>query len=182
LLDAGREVFLARGYERATLEQIADEAGFSKGVVYSQFDSKADLFFALLDRRIADRATENAAAVSRASGLDGVLSLLRVAERDIEAEPRWRQLVVEFRIHAARDPQLNRRYASAHARTRELITRQFEALYERAGTKPPVPPRDLAQAILVFEAGATLESFTDPGVRHFRLLATLLVRAFGEER
>ncbi len=37
VLKAARQVFLARGYHGATLERIADEAGFSKGVVYSQF-------------------------------------------------------------------------------------------------------------------------------------------------
>ena len=60
VLDAARRVFLARGYHAATLEQIAEEAGFSKGVVYSQFDSKADLFLALLEARISERAVENA--------------------------------------------------------------------------------------------------------------------------
>src|SRR5580693_4443956 len=56
LFAAARRVFLARGYHAATLEQIADEAGFSKGVVYSRFASKADLFLALLEDRIAERA------------------------------------------------------------------------------------------------------------------------------
>jgi AcrR family transcriptional regulator len=60
VLDAARRVFLARGYHGATLEQIADEAGFSKGVVYSQFESKADLFLALLEARISERAAESA--------------------------------------------------------------------------------------------------------------------------
>ena len=57
---AARRVFLACGYQGATLEQIAEEAGFSKGVMYSQFDSKADLFLALLEARISERAAENA--------------------------------------------------------------------------------------------------------------------------
>ena len=61
LFAAARRVFLARGYHAATLEQIADEAGFSKGVVYSRFASKADLFLALLEDRIAERAAQNAA-------------------------------------------------------------------------------------------------------------------------
>ena len=59
VLEAARRVFLERGYHGATLEQIAAEAGFTKGVVYSQFDSKADLFLALLELRIAERALEN---------------------------------------------------------------------------------------------------------------------------
>ena len=47
VLDAAREVFTESGYVKATLDAIAARAGFSKGVVYSQFDSKADLFLAL---------------------------------------------------------------------------------------------------------------------------------------
>ena len=52
LLAAARRVFLERGYYAATLDQIADEAGFSKGAVYSRFASKADMFLALLEDRI----------------------------------------------------------------------------------------------------------------------------------
>src|SRR5262249_32675835 len=57
-LDAARRVFLDRGYGGATVDAIAEEAGFSKGGVYSQFGSKADMFMALLERRITERAAE----------------------------------------------------------------------------------------------------------------------------
>jgi Bacterial regulatory proteins, tetR family len=40
VLDAARRVFLARGYASATVDGIAEEAGFSKGVVYSQVISE----------------------------------------------------------------------------------------------------------------------------------------------
>jgi AcrR family transcriptional regulator len=59
VLDAARRVFLARGYASATVDGIAEEAGFSKGVVYSQFDGKADMFLALLEARITERAVQN---------------------------------------------------------------------------------------------------------------------------
>src|ERR1700735_1393810 len=59
VLEAARRVFLARGYASATLDVIADEAGFSKGVVYSQFASKADMFLALLEASISERAEQN---------------------------------------------------------------------------------------------------------------------------
>ena len=59
VLEAARRVFLARGYASATLDVIAEEAGFSKGVVYSQFDSKADMFLALLEASISERAEQN---------------------------------------------------------------------------------------------------------------------------
>ena len=72
VLGAARQVFLDRGYSGATLEAIAAEAGFSKGVVYSQFTSKADLFLALLERRIEAHAAENAAVTAQHAGVAGL--------------------------------------------------------------------------------------------------------------
>jgi AcrR family transcriptional regulator len=54
VLPAARQVYLAGGYHVATLHQIADAAGFSKGVVYSQFLVKADLFLGRLEARIEE--------------------------------------------------------------------------------------------------------------------------------
>ena len=89
VLDAARRVFLARGYHGATLEQIADEAGFSKGVVYSQFDSKADLFLALLQARIEERAAENARLAESLAGNGGLPALVEHLARGDQATPGW---------------------------------------------------------------------------------------------
>ena len=102
LLAAARRVFLARGYYAATLEQIADEAGFSKGVVYSRFASKADMFLALLEDRIEERATQNADLARRLAGSGNFAALLDLAQRAERGAPGWRLLVTEFRIHAGR--------------------------------------------------------------------------------
>src|SRR5215472_3667702 len=72
VLAAARRMFLERGYHGASLEQIADEAGFSKGVVYSQFESKADLFLGLMEQRIEERNAENRRFVDRLVAGDGV--------------------------------------------------------------------------------------------------------------
>jgi TetR/AcrR family acrAB operon transcriptional repressor len=50
LLDAAENVFLARGVANATLEQIAKEAGLTRGAVYWHFKNKAEVFRAVLDR------------------------------------------------------------------------------------------------------------------------------------
>src|ERR1700691_2595007 len=117
LLAAARRVFLKRGYHGASVEQIADEAGFSTGVVYSQFGGKADLFFALLDVRITERAADNARTAESLTGDEGIARLLENAAVVDQAEPEWGLLVVEFRVHAVRDPELGRRSAAPHHRT-----------------------------------------------------------------
>jgi AcrR family transcriptional regulator len=117
VLKAARRVFLAKGYEGSSLEAIAEEAGFSKGVVYSQFDSKADLFLALLERRISERAEQNQRVAAESAGSASVSALVRLAMRSFLEEPEWALLVAEFRVQAARDACLNSRYAKVHART-----------------------------------------------------------------
>lgn len=169
VLAAARRVFLARGYHGATLEQIADEAGFSKGVVYSQFDSKADLFLTLLRARISERAAENArVAGDLPSG--GVAALLEHLAGVDRSEPEWMLLLIEFRVHAARDPEINRRYAEAHERTISGLASVLAGLQEQ-GEELPLPPRQLAEFMLTVGFGAALEQAANPDALGGPLLA-----------
>src|SRR5947209_16881972 len=52
LLDAALRVFARRGYRRASVDEIAAEAGYSKGALYWHFPGKHELFIALIDERI----------------------------------------------------------------------------------------------------------------------------------
>ncbi len=162
LLAAALRVFLTRGYHAATLDQIADEAGFSKGVVYSRFESKADMFLALLADRIAERATQNVAAAGQLTRSGDMAALLALAWRAERDAPGWRLLVTEFRVHAARDPELNRRYAAAHARTVDGIASVLASIAKRNGHALAVPARQVAELLLAIETGLALEQLTDP--------------------
>jgi AcrR family transcriptional regulator len=161
LLAAARRVFLARGYYAATLEQIADEAGFSKGVVYSRFASKADMFLALLEDRISERAAQNAELARRLAGSGDFEAVLDLAQRAERAAPGWRLLVTEFRIHAARDPELNRRYAALHARTVDGIAQVLASVSEGGAEALPFPPRQLAELVQAIETGVALEQLAN---------------------
>jgi AcrR family transcriptional regulator len=161
VLDAARRLFLERGYHGATLEQIADEAGFSKGVVYSQFDSKADLFLALVGKRIQERAEQHAKLAARIAGSGNFAALIDGLRQADNEAPGWLLLVIEFRVHAARDPELTRRLAAGHARTVDGVA-DVLATVARPGQKLPVPARQLAEALLVLSSGAALEQVASP--------------------
>jgi AcrR family transcriptional regulator len=182
VLAAARRVFLACGYHGASLEQIATDAGFSKGVVYSQFESKADLFLALLEQRIEERAGENARlvedlAASERLTTDRALMALaeHVTQRD-QADPEWGLLVIEFRVHAARNPDVNRRYAVTHERTVAGVAGAVARIYESTGDPLPLPAPDLARLLLTVGAGARLEQATNAQVLPNALVAQLLAR------
>ena len=161
LLDAARRVFLKRGYHAATLDQIADEAGFSKGAVYSRFASKADMFLALLEDRIAERAGQNAQLAEDLAGTGNFAAVIDLAERAERGSPGWRLLVTEFRIHAARDPELNRRYAALHARTVDGVAQVLAAVSKEGAEGLPFPPRQLAELMLTIETGRALEQIAN---------------------
>jgi AcrR family transcriptional regulator len=176
VLDAARRVFIDKGYAGATLDAIAEDAGFSKGVVYSQFENKADLFLALLARRIDERAEENL-AVTRRSPSDPIRALLRNFDRDTRSDGGWARVLIEFRSAALRDPALDRRYAELHARTVDRFAVLFEQLQNEGTVSADIAPRVIAQFVLAFGAGLTLERCTDARALPIGDTTTLLARA-----
>jgi AcrR family transcriptional regulator len=180
LLAAARRVFLARGFHGATLDAIAEEAGFSKGVVYSQFDSKADLFLALLEERIAERAAENERTASAAGGgAAGVAAALAQSDRRARRETAWNLLLLEFRAHAARNAALNERYAKLHARTAEGIGALVSRLLGEAGIRAKWPPSVLGAFGLAVAAGTSLENLAARDSLPPAALMDFLTRALG---
>lgn len=175
VLDAARTVFLEQGYAGARLETIAEEAGFSKGVVYSQFAGKADLFLALLERRIAERAELNRRTAAEHAGIEGLRALL-VANTRRESEDAWAQLLIEFRVAAARDPEVNARYAALHARTLDLFTEAIATILARGGLAPVHPAPVLAKLILTLGSGRVLENAAGTGSVDVEVVVDLLSR------
>jgi AcrR family transcriptional regulator len=176
VLEAARRVFLHRGYAGATLDAIADEAGFSKGVVYSQFDGKPDLLLALLEQRIEERAAANAERAAGLTGVDGLRSLLRTNARLGDEDADWTQLVIEFRVVAARDAQLNARYAAAHARTVGHLAETLAGIAARGRQRLVLGPRHTAELILALGAGVSLERTAEPGALPEPVLEELVTR------
>jgi len=163
VLAAAREVFLRRGFHAVSVDEIAEAAGFSRGVVYSQFGGKADLLLALLEARIAERAEHNRALVADLAGVEGVRALAAAGDADQEDNAAWVRLLIEFRVHAARDPELSARYAALHERTVAELADTLARLYTRAEIDPPRPVGTLAQAMLAVGVGVALEREADPG-------------------
>lgn len=173
LLETARTVFVERGYAGATLDAIAREAGFSKGVVYSQFASKADLLLTLLERRIEDRARDNARSTRRTGpGPDALRALVRANRRRSAQDTAWMRLTIEFRLAAAREPDVAARYARVHERALDALT---SAVEDAAGPDLlPVGARTFATFLFALDLGMTLERAADAGALPDRDVLTIL--------
>ncbi|HET6921104.1 MAG TPA: TetR/AcrR family transcriptional regulator [Jiangellaceae bacterium] len=159
LVQAARRVFLRHGYHAATLDAVAEEAGFTKGAVYSAFDSKADLFLAVLDERVASRVRAIESADPRAVSPGAhAEALARQFVAAIEHDPQWSAVVIEFWAHASRDPDLRERFATRHAVLRTAYARAFEAMTQRSGRSLVIDADRVATIGLALGNGFALEA------------------------
>ena len=164
VLDVAGKLFRRNGFHGATLEQIADRAGFSKGVIYSQFGSKDDLFLALMEQRMDWRIGQALELVRNAPAETALRMFVEQARGVQEADVPWMLLSLEFRIHAARTPDLNRRYAALHRRTLDGLAQIFSLLASKAGIKLRYEAVDFARLVAALDSGAVLEGLVEgPG-------------------
>ena len=63
LLEAAARVYARRGFSGATLDEVAAEAGFTKGAVYGHFGSKENLLLALMDEHLARQIGRTGGAI-----------------------------------------------------------------------------------------------------------------------
>src|SRR5438105_7722516 len=105
LLQAGQEVFAERGFYGAPIEEIAERAGLSSGAFYSNFESKADLFLALMQERTAETVAEIARILESNHDPADFFQALRERRAHRATDPLWYMLHLEFVLFCMRNPE-----------------------------------------------------------------------------
>jgi len=162
LLDAAADVFARLGFHAATIDDIADAAGFTKGAVYGNFASKDALFLALLDRHLDYQYAQVDLLVAGASDTDLRAGLHDASTEQMAAGDSFGLLMLEFWLYAARD-----------ARARAALVARYEPMRQRLAAV--VAERDVARGIarsrasdevavlvLALDAGLFLQHLLDP--------------------
>jgi AcrR family transcriptional regulator len=163
LLDAAEAVFLERGFHAATLDGVAERAGFTIGAVYSRFESKADLFLALLEERNPPRVRAFARMVDEAqSGSELMGSFGRYWSQRLSEGPAWPLVVIEFWTSAGRDPVLRERFTESHDRLVSSVAAVIDDAAARLDVELPVSSRELARVTIALGRGLALERLLDP--------------------
>ena len=140
LLDAAAEVFAQRGFQAASLDEVAEAAGFSKGAVYSNFASKDDLFQSLIEDRARKLIDEFAHAAD--TGEQDAPSLIqRLSDVYVSrnaSEQDW-ALWMEFTLYAMRRPALRQRMIEDGQLTQQMVVDLVEQHARQAAVEPPLP-------------------------------------------
>jgi AcrR family transcriptional regulator len=179
LMEAAAKVFARRGLQQASIDDVAEEAGYTKGAFYANFKSKEELFLAMLDERFAERLQEidrvlatdaEPEAQAHRAGVDFA--------RYLAADPEWQRLFFEFAAHAGRSPDFREELVTRYRSLRERMASIIEGRVQKLGIEPAVPPDQIALMTFAMANGVALEKLLEPDAVSEDLYASMLVIFF----
>jgi AcrR family transcriptional regulator len=175
LLAAARSAFARSGFHGASVEEIASEAGFSTGALYSNFEGKEDLFLVLMEREIEEHAQEISAAVrERASISERAAGGARQWMTMIEREPEALLLFMEFWAYGVRDARMRPKVAARFAQMRQVLTGLIADGVRDFDLELTIPAEHLAVAIDALADGIARQKLADPEAVPDELMGNVL--------
>jgi AcrR family transcriptional regulator len=170
LLDAAADVFKRLGYHGASLEAVAEAAGYTKGAVYSNFDTKADLFMALLDRYVQAETAGQELLFAGMTIDEAIDSLEAIFDRQIRSDPLWTVLRMEFWLVASRDPEVRQRLTADAETYRQRAGKLIDQMLARADRTAPFTGRELGILLNALATGLAVQIQHEPDAVDPKLL------------
>ena len=162
LMHSAAKVFAQRGLEQASIDEVAEDAGFTKGAFYANFKNKEELFLAMLDERFAKRIED----IERVVASDG--SAVEKARRGgdqfarmLGADPEWERLFFEFSAYAARDEEFREELVTRYRAMREKIAAALEADGDGEEHDKPISLDQVALMLSIMGNGFALEKLLE---------------------
>jgi AcrR family transcriptional regulator len=174
LIDAAVAVCARRGLHAASVEEIAERAGFTTGAIYSNFSGKDDLLLAVFEQRLEPRLRAMAAPLIEAATAAEQGRAGGEFIRTMLAEERsYLLLLCEFWSYAARDQRVRRRFAEVRRARRAAIESMIDERLERRTVELRLPAADLAAGFLAFAIGVLFEGLADSELDAERVYASV---------
>ena len=162
LLDAAQSIFLSKGFVAASVEDIAEQAGYTRGAFYSNFGSKSELFLQLLKRDhenvMADMRAIFEAGETRQQMEARVLNYYSTHYRENDCFLLW----MEGKLQAARDPDFRVGFIACLRELRAATTEYIRQFSAHVGTPLPLPAEQLALGLLALSDGMQFSYAFDP--------------------
>jgi AcrR family transcriptional regulator len=162
LLKAAEQVFARSGFEAARLEDIAAAAGYTRGAFYANFESKEDLFMALLEECVRRRVADVRELMARAGSPQAQAKAFREYYAEIATQKQWALIFLEYKLFAVRHPEararLQRRIRNLRAAGIEILKKLSAAL----GRPLPVSASVAAVGMGALSNALLLEHLVDP--------------------
>lgn len=181
LLEAATCVLARCGFERATLDEIVREAGFSKGAFYVHFESKDDLFWAMLEERISRQQEAFRRAVDYDESMDyNVRTILSAVFGLLGDDQLWGSLFMEFHAHAARKENVRRRLGAMYEGWRQLIVDILRVSHETGRMRKDADLELMATILVATVEGSIIQSRLAPETIRLEEMLEPLTRTLSE--
>lgn len=164
LLKAAAQIFCQRGLEGASIDEVAQAAGFTKGAFYANFKSKEELFLVMLDEHFSqelerlDRAlvgTEEPHEEARAAAAEFI---------HFASDQGWPKLYFEFVAHAARNEDFRQELATRHQAMRERLAEVFERWKDGLGVASALPLEQITAMMFFMADGFLIDRIVEPSL------------------
>lgn len=163
LLDAAEQVFARRGFADASLDEIADVAGLTKGAVYSNFDKKLDLLLAVLDERMNRRFFAITEDIDTSMDLsDQAAQGGRLFMDAFQQERDLYLLWLECSVQSVHDDDVREALVKMDQTSREAVASFITYHADLLGITLPMPATQLATALICLADGLALERMKNP--------------------
>ncbi|WP_207403412.1 TetR/AcrR family transcriptional regulator [Rathayibacter sp. SD072] len=170
LLDAAYDVFAETGVHTASVEQVSERAGFTRGAFYSNFSSKEELFFALMERenglRLAGLVEQMGRTIPKLGGEPLTGEALGAVVLDFLHGPfdddrRWCLVQSEFELLALRDPAIAPRYSGFRGRFDASLVEIIGSALQEVGRTFALEPTAAVRLVLASYEDAVKQSILD---------------------
>jgi len=156
LVEAAQRLIARRGLEASSVEDIAEEAGYSRGAFYSNFKTKNDLFFEVLRQDQERNNAKFAVALDDALPLEQIRARIKETNAGLFDERDSFMAWTEARMLSARDPKFRARVAGLIAERRDFVATIIQYLARRVGATPSFPLDALAMGFISLSEGVRL--------------------------
>ena len=180
LLRAAETIFVRDGYEGAELGEVASLAGRTKGAIYAHFESKEDIFLALVEQKTRHYQAHMREMLAASENVAQNVAALRRFYLALAEDQTWALLLQEFKLFAIRHPE-----------SKERLRRLFDQLTEGNKEKrfsellgPAKKAKDSLSRALVVQvlgpliSGLTIEAKFAPDLLDERAVKRIAGRVF----
>jgi AcrR family transcriptional regulator len=161
LLESAHALFALRGYEGTSIDEIAADAGYTRGAFYSNFASKQEIMQALIGSGF-DSDLVAVDEMSRESDISELASMYRRLAGEFSQNTENTLWMLEFQLAAVRHPELRPAYAEQFGRLRAGVAGMLVESFRRLGHPDPESTARYADIFIVILSGLSLVRLLDP--------------------
>ncbi|MBG9794502.1 TetR family transcriptional regulator [Paenibacillus dendritiformis] len=160
LIESAIEIFAQLGFHGASVDKIAEHAGFSKGAVYAHFKSKEELFLAILERQMQLQVGHIRQVIERQHSISQFINAMDACFGSVKKRNRtWNMLYIEFLLYAMREEAVRHKWSRMLTESVAQISGSIKQLMSREKGGTPLSADDIAWTILSLENGLAIFSY-----------------------